>query len=252
MYNKINIIGAKKIGLIIASLLLLASCSNTENNIKIKNNSSKIEKQEIVKKEENIENKNIENDFQEKKVSVWDIKNNLSKLEDTALDNNDLRMLNDQVVFLYNDKIKKEAIEKKDLKICDKLDKNFINSCKVEVIKSMWDTTKCDSLKEENTIKSCKNEINRNLANKKLDTKYCDELIDDSEEKIEIKSCKNRVLNEQAIKNLDLNACKKISEKNEVEMCEELVKMEEEMKKQEELIKAEEETDINIQNNPEF
>jgi len=46
-------------------------------------------------------------------------------------------MLNDQVVFLYNDKIKKEAIEKKDLKICDKLDKNFINSCKVEVIKSM-------------------------------------------------------------------------------------------------------------------
>jgi len=63
MYNKINIIGAKKIGLIIASLLLLASCSNTENNIKIKNNSSKIE-------EENIENKNIENNFQEKKVSV--------------------------------------------------------------------------------------------------------------------------------------------------------------------------------------
>ena len=33
MHNKTNTIGTKKIGLIIASLLLLASCSNTENNI---------------------------------------------------------------------------------------------------------------------------------------------------------------------------------------------------------------------------
>ena len=232
MKNKINTIGAKKIGLIIASLLLLASCSNTENNLETKNDSLKTEKQEIVKKQENIKN-----DFQEKKVSIWDIKNNLSKLENTALDDDNLRMLNDQIVFLYNDKIKKEAIEKKDLKTCDKLDKNSINSCKVEVIKSMWDTTKCDSLKEENAIKSCKNEVNRDLANKKLDTKYCDKLIDDSEEKIEIKSCKNRILSEQAIKNLDLGACKKITEKNEVEMCEENVKMEKKMRQEDEEIK---------------
>ena len=217
----------KKIIIIALSLFVLASC-NTENKIETKNNSIKAEKQE------NIENKNIENNFQEKKVSIWDIKNNLSKLENTSLDDDNLRMLNDQVVYLYNDKIKKEAIEKKDLKTCDKLDKNSINSCKVEVIKSMWDTTKCDSLKEENAIKSCKNEVNRDLANKKLDTKYCDKLIDDSEEKIEIKSCKNRILSEQAIKNLDLGACKKITEKNEVEMCEENVKMEKKRKQEEE------------------
>jgi len=77
--------------------------------------------------------------------------------------------------------------------------------------------------------------------------------------KYEINNCKNRVYEKKALKNIDSNICKKISEKNEIKMCEELVKMEkenkkmeEEMKKQDELIKAEEETDINIQNNPEF
>jgi hypothetical protein len=110
--------------------------------------------------------------------------------------------------------------------------------------------------------RDCKNTIFKQQANTNLDESICDKLIFDKQEIVEteenlvvntekdyeINNCKNRVYEKQATKNLDSSICKKMINKDEITMCEELVKMElenkkieEDMKKQDELMNVEEE-----------
>ena len=234
----------KKIIIIALSLFILLSC-NTESKIEKEIVSDKnIEvKSEIVNTPELLEGSS--------KITISDLEKNISKLKDIDFNSEDLRMLNEQVIWMFNNSIENEAIKNNDAWICKKLDKNNIENCKKQVYIKSKKIDSCDNLVENYAKRDCKNSILKEQANSNLDETICDTLIFEEQEiveaeedllivgikKYEINNCKNRVYEKKALKNIDSNICKKISEKNEIEMCEELVKMEKEMKKQEEEMK---------------
>lgn len=216
----------KKILIILLSVFL-ASCGvnmdnskNTEESIK-----NSVEKNEVSTKKEEVWNTFSD----EKKVSFEEVKNNLEKLKD--LDNKRLEDLD----FIINDFYSRDILEKAkksgDLNKCDKLDKDENENCKKQVIIVLNDEKLCKNLINTNLVNSCKNTIFRNKAEKTLDEKICDNIIDNSEDKFEINSCKSRVLFDKAVKNLDYNICNKIKQKEEKQMCIDMVKTEKENKK---------------------
>ena len=218
----------KKIIILLALSVLISSCwvkqeiNKTVNKISVEN---KVETQENIAWD--IENPWIENN----KITVSDLEKNISKLKNIKVWSEDLRLLNEQIIWIFNNSITSEAIKKLDVNICDKSDKNYSDNCKMQVLREIWDAEKCSIFSETGALNNCKNEILKTNAEKKLDENICDKLIDNSPEKFEINSCKNRVLEQKAIKNLDSNVCKKITEKSQIDMCIENVKMEKENKK---------------------
>ena len=246
----------KKIIIIALSLFILVSCWEITEN-KVETN------KKIEIKNEVIENNNPETfDNIDKKVSISDIKNNLTKLESINIDSIDLNMINTNIELLYNNKIELEALKINDIKICEKIsDEGSNDSCKKRFFIAKNDIKWCDLLKATDMQRICKNNIIEKEASKTFNEKLCEKMIFQKQENPdwieilvlenwteEIQNCKNRVLIEKSIFKKNINICENISNKNEVNMCKELVKMEienkkreEEMKIQDELLKIEEE-----------
>ena len=234
----------KKIIIISVLSLVLVSCNWEIKNDKIETTEKKVSVENKVEVQENvawdIENIWIEN----KKITVSDLEKNISKLKEIDFNSEDLRMLNEQAIWMFNNSVTNEAIKKLDINICDKTDKNYSDNCKMQVLRKIWDAEKCNIFTETWVLNNCEMEIFKTNAQKNLDEAICEKIT----EKFEINNCKNSVLEQKAIKNLDSNICNKITEKSQIDMCVELVKMEqennkmlEEMKKQEEELKKQEE-----------
>lgn len=253
----------KKIIIITLSLFVLASC-----NAEVEKKTNNISEKKVLK-----EVKNVDTDIPEiwSNITFSDLKTNLDKLKKINLSGEDMDLLNSNIISIYNNKLQSQAIDENNISLCNKLDKNYVESCKKEIIIKSENIKNCDSLTEDFNKRSCKNSILKEQAISKLDEKICDTfisgkqntiewyetLVDTNENQFEINDCKNRVFEKQAIKNLDISICKKMPNKYEIWSCEELVKMqkenidrEEEIKKQDELLKNEQEKNkINKSNN---
>ena len=233
----------KKIIIIALSLFILTSCGvNEEINKTVE---QKVEKSEINDVILDDELPGIINN----KISILDLEKNISKLKDIGFNDENLRSLNEQVVWMFNNSIENKAIKDNNIEVCNKLDENYVEYCKKQVIIKSGNIDSCDDLSQDYLKRECKNTILKELSLDQLDENICDKLIFEeikntwesdiveitiSEKEFEINNCKNRVFNKKATKNIDSTFCKEISEENEILMCEELVKMEEENKAMEE------------------
>jgi len=223
----------KKIITLSILLFTLVSCWNEiekEVNNKIE------EKKEIVLKT-NSDNINTNSGWE---LTIWDIKNNLTKLKSVEIDTVDLDMINSNIELLYNNKVELEALKSNDIKICDKInDEGSNDSCKKRFFIAANDVKSCDLLKATDMQGVCKNSIIEKIASKSLNEELCEKMTFQKQEnpnleeelvlenwKVEIQNCKNRVLIEKAISKKDSNICNNISQENERNNCEELVKME--------------------------
>lgn len=170
----------------------------------------------------------------QKTITYSDLKENLEKIKDIDLPPMEAEMLNYELKHIFTSNIKKESIDKNDIKICEKLNADEIEWCKTEFIYNKAMTSNnpsdCEAITDTWSINSCKNNIFLTQANKKSDISICDKIIDNSEEKFELNMCKNNILLEKARKDLDSNICNKITTDMEKQMCTDMIKMEKEMK----------------------
>jgi len=180
----------KKIILLIAVSFLFVSCDNNS----------------VSEKEESKRDKEFS-------VSIPDLKSKVSRLEWIKLggmESERLKMISFELDSVYNRGIIEKAIKETDVKICEKLEKDFIDSCKVGVFKKKWEKDYCDKLSDSNNIKNCKNDYNKNMAFEKMDIKYCEKL-----EWEKIDECKIKIFN----KKWEKNYCDKLSDSNNIKSC---------------------------------
>lgn len=211
----------KKIIVLILSLFILVSCT-TDIEVEVPEKINNIEKNNswIIEENQEIEETQKVNDFSS-------LEQNLELLKEINISEGDIITLNDIMYSVIVENITTEAIEKKDLNICSKLNGNFAIECKQTVIiknsdivtKSNW----CEQLSDTGAITSCNNKFYKIKALENLDENLCDKILDDSVEKLDINSCRNEIFIEKAIKKLDYVICNKITNFDVRQMCKELV-----------------------------
>ena len=244
----------KKLITIFIISLALTSCSNNNSNIKqnSQNNTKTTTETTNIQEPEQTPEK--------KEITFSEVKNNLEKIKNA--NPWDLEMINNEINNIYANSIKKEAEEKKDLSICDKLNDFEKQNCKREVAYKIslknGDAQFCDKLENKNDSRECKNSVYRELAKQKLDESLCDKLdfwnsnnslskeekeFNKDEQLREINNCKNLVFEEKAAKNTDKTLCQKITDKSEKDMC--LTRVNDEIQMKNEKVEEQENNDTN-------
>lgn len=229
----------KKIITIILALFILASCST--NNEQVKKQGNTVEKNEQNIQKQASEN-SLEDNIKETKIDFSTLEKNLEKLKNIKISSENLDLLNSEIINMYDQAIYEEALKEKNVEICKKAERNYVEECKKMIFIEKKDINSCDTLKEENAKIYCKNEILKANALEKLDEKLCDKLIFPKEgnieweedknvlennfQKEEIQNCKITVLNTKALKEKNPNICKKIPIKEEQKNCIDFVKSE--------------------------
>ncbi len=191
----------KKIFILTLSLLILTSCSKSSTQIKVNEST---------------------------KNTTYSYENILEKINtDYKQDTNLNTCLTRNINSCFNSAVNEKAQDKSDYKICEDLSDNaVIETCKEAVIlnkaKKEENEKLCDVLEKNKDM--CYYQVLSFLATEKLDTKYCDLLIESNTWSWtavtnDKNMCINSVLMQTAIKKKNISYCKMLKEKSMQETC---------------------------------
>lgn len=134
----------KKIIILAFTVMILASCGNTEIIEKIAPTQEKPTQEKTTQiKIDNIEtiDKNIE-----KKITFSDLEYNLSKIKSIDLDEQKIMLINEELKNIFTSSIIEKAKKENDIKMCTQLNSNSQNFCEMEIIVNSKNVDNCNNL----------------------------------------------------------------------------------------------------------